>query len=71
MVLGPGSTGSVLIAKTIAHVLGVKEWGTWDGRQWAKSEDQTENNVFHLSLPAFKAPELFKGKQDGQKDKTT
>lgn len=51
MVIGPSSTGSMLIAKTIAAALGIAEWGKWNGVQWAKPRETKGHNIFHLSIP--------------------
>jgi hypothetical protein len=59
LVVGPGSTGSVLIAKTIAAALNIAKWGTWNGTFWVKPMRHPGNNVLHLSVP--NRPERVKG----------
>ena len=50
LVIGRESTGSKLIAKIIAHILGVADYGSWEGHDWA-SENRDGNIVLHQSLP--------------------
>ncbi|NHJ47087.1 MAG: hypothetical protein FK733_04795 [Asgard group archaeon] len=51
-VIGPESSGSMLIAKIIAHVLDIKKHGEWGGGAWAIPENEKfTNNVLHRSLP--------------------
>jgi len=62
MVIGQHSTGSKLIAKTVAHVLGVADYETWNARRWARSQYTKGNNVFHLSIPSLReARHFYKG----------
>lgn len=49
-VIGTESSGSMYIAKIISHVLGVQEYGTWDGGAWSASEN-SKNLVCHRSQP--------------------
>ena len=50
LVIGRASTGSKLIAKLMAHILGVTEYGTWEGHD-CPIENNSENIVIHKSLP--------------------
>lgn len=47
-VIGPESSGSKLIAKVCAHVLGIYEFGQWNG---TGSCESGEHKVYHRSLP--------------------
>jgi hypothetical protein len=49
-IIGSPCSGSKLIAKIIAHVLGGCKYGSWDGMKWAKSKNK--NLVCHFSMPA-------------------
>lgn len=49
LVTGPESSGSKLIAKTLAHALEIKEFGTWDG---TRTVSNTGAKVHHQSLPS-------------------
>ncbi|MEM8777525.1 MAG: hypothetical protein AAGF26_01370 [Cyanobacteria bacterium P01_G01_bin.49] len=55
-VIGPESSGSMLIAKICSHVLGIHEYGTWDGVAWS---DKGEHKVCHRSLPYGSKPPKF------------
>ena len=46
--IGPESTGSMLVAKIISHVLEVHQYGDWDGVGWS---DKGSHKVCHRSLP--------------------
>jgi len=48
MVIGPGGTGSKMIANVMAHVLNIHEYGTWDSNGWCESDT---HRVCHRSLP--------------------
>lgn len=50
IVLGTESSGSTLIAVTIARALGIENY---EGRQWSE-ENEKEDKVCHNSLPAGK-----------------
>lgn len=47
-VLGPESSGSMLIAKICSHVLGIHEYGEWSGVAWSH---KGRHKVCHRSLP--------------------
>ena len=47
-IIGPESSGSVLVAKIVAHNLGIADYGTWNGFGIIKD---TKNKVIHRSLP--------------------
>lgn len=53
-VIGPESSGSKLVAKICSHVLGVEEYGAWDGSAWS---DRGEHKVCHRSLPYSDPPQ--------------
>jgi len=53
--IGPESTGSMLVAKIIADVLGVETYGQWNGVGWI---DKGANKVCHRSLP-FNIPPQY------------
>ena len=53
--IGPESTGSMLVAKIIADVLGVERYGQWNGVGWI---DKGTNKVCHRSLP-FNIPPQY------------
>lgn len=53
--IGPESSGSMLVARICAHVLGVAPFGQWNGVGWC---DQGRNKVCHRSLP-FCIPPRF------------
>lgn len=48
LVIGPERTGSMLVAKIIAHVTGVKSFGSWPGGGKVKND---EHEIYHVSLP--------------------
>ena len=48
IVVGPESTGSRLVAKICAHVLGLASFGDWDAVGWIENE---RHRVCHRSLP--------------------
>lgn len=47
-VIGPESSGSMFVAKTLAHILEVAKYGTWDGGGTVKNKD---GKIHHVSLP--------------------
>ena len=47
-VIGPESSGSMLIARILAHTLGIIKFGKWSG--YGKVEDNT-HKIIHRSLP--------------------
>ncbi|MEP4053043.1 MAG: hypothetical protein ABJN22_12440 [Litorimonas sp.] len=52
-VLGPESTGSKFLAKICSHVLGIHQFGHWDGTAWS---DKGGHCVLHRSLPYENPP---------------
>ena len=54
-VIGPESSGSKLVAKICSHVLGIHEFGHWDGTAWS---NKGEHAVLHRSLP-YQNPSIF------------
>lgn len=48
IVIGPESSGSMLIAKICSHVLGIDKFGEWNGVAWS---DKGGDKVCHRSLP--------------------
>ncbi|MEO9850087.1 MAG: hypothetical protein ABJE80_12775 [Reichenbachiella sp.] len=54
-VIGPESSGSMLIAKICSHVLGIQAYGSWDGAGWS---DEGHHKVCHRSLP-YSNPPVF------------
>ncbi len=55
IVIGPEGTGSKLIARTLAHALGIKNFKDWAGNGWI---DNGTHKVCHRSLP-FGTPPVF------------
>lgn len=53
-VIGPESTGSMLVAKICAHVMGIHPYGEWNGVAWS---DTGTHKVCHRSLPYGTPPE--------------
>lgn len=53
---GLGSTGSMLIARTLAHVLDVADYGNWEGNG---SVSNKKNKIFHTSFPTGKTEPVF------------
>lgn len=49
LVTGPESSGSKLIAKTLAHVMEIKEFGSWNG---TRTVSNTGAKIHHQSLPS-------------------
>ena len=47
-VIGPESSGSMLIARVCSHVLDIHFFGTWNGAAWS---DKGNHKVCHRSLP--------------------
>jgi hypothetical protein len=54
-VIGPESSGSMLIAKICAHVLGILPYGEWNGVGWCERSDG--HRVCHRSLPFGDPPQ--------------
>ena len=52
-VVGPESSGSMLITRVIAHVLGIENYGDWGGGGW---RDKGNHKICHRSLPFGKPP---------------
>lgn len=48
VILGPESSGSKLVAKTCAHVLGVHAFGSWNATGWSSGNG---HRIYHRSLP--------------------
>jgi len=46
-VIGPESSGSMLVAKILAHTLEVAKYGTWNGGGTVKHK---ERKIHHVSL---------------------
>jgi len=67
-VIGPESSGSMLIAKICSHVLGIHEYGEWNGVAWS---DKGHSKVCHRSLPygnPSNFPSLEKWISENKKD---
>jgi hypothetical protein len=61
IVTGPEGSGGALVAKTVAHVLGVSHYDEWDG-VWPNAVESSVGTVQHVSLPAGKPskfPDVF------------
>ncbi len=52
-VIGPESSGSMLVAKICSHVLGIHKYGDWSGVAWS---DKGHHKVCHRSLPYGNPP---------------
>lgn len=52
-VIGPESSGSILIAKIIAHFLNIAPFSKWNGH----GLKQNKHKIYHRSLPYSKPPE--------------
>ena len=59
-VIGPESSGSMLIAKIISHVLDSHKYGEWNGIGWS---DKGVHKVYHRSLP-YGYPSKFPNLKD-------
>ena len=46
--VGPESTGSMLVARILAHVLEIEPYGQWNGVGW---NDRGKHRICHRSLP--------------------
>lgn len=55
LVVGPESSGSMLIAKACAHALKIAEFGQWNGVGWVGKDD---HKLCHRSLP-YDTPSQF------------
>jgi len=55
LVISPESCGSKLVAKIVAHVLGIKKYGDWFGGGKVFTE---KDEVYHVSLPRTKKREF-------------
>lgn len=53
-VVGPESSGSMLIAKIISHALNIDQYGEWNGAGWS---DKGMHKVCHRSLPYLIPPQ--------------
>lgn len=54
-VLGPESSGSMLVARTLSHALGIHEYGQWDGTGWSEREG-AQHRLLHRSIPYNRPP---------------
>lgn len=54
-IIGPESSGSMLIARMLAEVLGIERYGKWNGVGWV---DKGKHKVCHRSLP-FNIPPQY------------
>jgi len=53
-VIGPESSGSMLIARICSHVLNIQRYGEWNGVAWS---DKGSHKVCHRSLPYGNPPQ--------------
>ncbi len=54
-ILGPESSGSRLMSRTLAHVLDIEDFDDWDG---AGPKQNEYHKVWHESLPAGEVPQF-------------